>query len=323
MNSFGNKFKITVYGASHEDSMGVIIDGVVPGIKINYSMIDEDLSRRRPKDVGTTKRVEEDIYIVKNGVFNGFTTGAPINIEIPNTNTRTKDYSNIIDHPRPSHADFVANIKYNGFNDYRGGGIFSGRLTACIVVAGSIAKMITPYIYESKIIKLGSEDDAMQYDEYLDNVLIKGDSVGGEIKLTIKNVPVGLGDPLFNKLDARLSYMLMNIPGIKAVSFGSKISKLVYGSKYNDQIINEEGKTKTNHAGGIVGGISNGNDIVINVSIKPTSSIGISQDTFNFKSKELKELKIKGRHDVAFVRRMPVILENACAIVLADYYLSN
>lgn len=323
MNSFGHNFKVTIYGASHESSFGVIIDGVQSGLKIDKKLINEDLSRRRPQAIGTTSRIEQDTYTIKNGIFNEHSTGSAINIEIQNTNIKSADYNNLIDHPRPSHADFVARKKYRGFNDYRGGGIFSGRLTAALVAAGSIAKMLIPFKFNAIITKIGTEIDPEKFDNYLLSVSKLNDSVGGIIKITIKDVGVGLGDPLFNKLDARLSYMLQSIPGVKGVSFGADISEVVYGSKFNDCIIDETGKTLTNNAGGINGGISNGNDIIINVSIKPTSSIKAVQNTYSFKADKISPLIIEGRHDVAFVRRLPVVLENACAIVLADYYLGK
>lgn len=323
MNSYGNKFRVTIYGASHEKSIGVIIDGFPAGIKLDQQLISGDLKRRRPNKVGTTKRIEQDEYEIINGVFNGYTTGASINISIPNKDVKSKDYEKLKNHPRPSHADFVAIKKYDGYNDYRGGGIFSGRLTAPLVIAGSLAKMILPYKFESSITRLGNLVDLDDIDTYLEEISKKGDSVGGEIKLVIKDVPVGIGDPLFNKLDGNLSHILMSIPGVKGIQFGSKIKNVYYGSDYNDIIIDKEGKTKTNHSGGIVGGISNGNDIVLSVFIKPTPSISLNQDTYNLKADNISSLKIKGRHDVAFIRRLPVVIENACAIVLANYEVKN
>lgn len=319
MFSYGNKFKISIYGASHEDTMGLIIEGLKPGITLDLDSINKDLDTRRPSKVGETTRKETDKFIIKNGYFNNKTTGASLHIEVPNSNIRSNDYNNLEKHYRPNHADYVANIKYDGYHDYRGGGIFSGRLTTLLVIAGSIAKSLLDYKISSSLVQVGELKDLNLLDDYLANITKNNDSVGGIVNLRVSNMIVGLGDPFFNKLDASISHLIMSVPGVRGIIFGEDFNVESLGSINNDLIINKEGKTKTNHSGGIVGGISNGNDIVFNVLVKPTSSVGIKQETFNFETNSLEELVIKGRHDVAFVRRIPIVLESVLAICLANY----
>lgn len=322
MNSYGTIFKVTLYGESHQDAIGVIIDGVVPGTLINEKTIKEDLGERRPGLVGTTKRKELDEFIITSGVFNGYATGTPIHVTIQNSDFREKDYVNLINHPRPSHADFVAHAKYKGFNDYRGGGMFSGRLTAPLVIAGAVAKMMVPFEFEHKLRKVGALKDIEKIDDYLKEIEQEGNSVGGVIELRVSKMDIGLGEPFFNKIDSEIAKMMFSIPGVKGVEIGTGFKGVeMLGSEFNDVIIDEKGTTKTNHSGGTSGGISNGNDLLIKVFIKPTPSIKIKQNTFNFKENKMKELTIKGRHDVCFARRTGIVLQNALAIVLADLYL--
>jgi chorismate synthase len=324
MNSYGTLFKITLYGESHQSHIGVVVDGMPPGILIDEEKIKDDLEKRRPGKIGTTKRIEKDEFIITSGVFNGYSTGSPIHLMIENQNIISKDYENLIHHPRPGHADFVAKIKYKGFQDYRGGGRFSGRLTAAIVMAGSLAKMILPFQFSNELIQVGSLKDLTKIDAYLEEVANQNDSVGGIILLKVKDIPIGLGEPFFQKLDAEIAKMLFSIPSVKAVEFGTGFSGIEYfGSQFNDEIINDKGLTKTNHSGGVTGGISNGNDLIVKVMIKPTSSIKKTQETFNFKSSEVERLEIEGRHDVCIARRAGIVLENAMAIVLADLFLMN
>lgn len=323
MFSYGKEFRITIYGSSHDSTIGLIIDGLKPGMKIDVERIMNDLTLRRPSEIGTTKRVELDSLEIKNGLKNGKTTGASLHIEIENKSIIKSDYDNLINHPRPNHADFVANYKYHGNNDYSGGGFFSGRMTSLFVVAGSIAKMILPYTFESKITQIGELTDISMIDEYLNKIKDENDSVGGIVKIRIKNVDIGLGDPIFNKMDAMISHLILTVPGTRGIIFGDDFDVSKKGSENNDLIISRSGETLTNHSGGIVGGITNGNDIVFNVYVKPTSSISKPQNTFNFKTNEVSELKIIGRHDVAFVRRIPIVLESVAAIVLADFYMKK
>ncbi len=322
MNSYGTLFKVTLYGESHQDAIGVVVDGVLPGTKFDNELIFEDLEKRKPKAIGTTPRKEADEVIVTSGVFNGFATGSPIHLMIENKNTKSKDYEHLKKQPRPGHADFVANVKYNGYQDYRGGGRFSGRLTAALVAAGSVAKMMLPYELSNELVQVGSLKDMSKLDEYLKDIVSSGDSVGGIVKLTAKGLPVGLGEPFFEKLDAEIAKMMFSIPAVKGVEFGLGFDGVdKFGSEFNDLILDETGKTKTNNSGGVTGGISNGNDIEFRVFIKPTSSIQKKQETFNFEKGELSTLRVGGRHDVAIVRRVGIVLENALAIVLADAYL--
>jgi chorismate synthase len=324
MNSYGTLFKITLYGESHQSYIGVVVDGMPPGILIDQEKIISDLEKRRPGSVGTTKRIEKDEFIITSGVFNGYSTGSPIHLTIENQNIISKDYENLINHPRPGHADFVAKVKYKGFQDYRGGGRFSGRLTAAIVMAGSLAKMILPFKFSNELIQVGSLKDLSKIDAYLEEVAQKNDSVGGIILLKVKDIPIGLGEPFFQKLDAEVAKMLFSIPSVKAVEFGTGFNGIEYfGSQFNDEIINDQGLTRTNHSGGVTGGISNGNDLIVKVMIKPTSSIKKPQETYNFKSNDVEKLEIEGRHDVCIARRAGIVLENAIAIVLADLFLMN
>lgn len=324
MNQFGTLFKITLYGESHQPQIGVVIDGVPSGIAIDETKITEDLKRRNPNAIGTTPRKEKDVFSITSGVFSGFSTGSPIHIGIPNMDVQSKDYTALKKHPRPGHADFVAHHKYAGFNDHRGGGRFSGRLTAPLVAAGAIAKMVVPFKFSHRIKQLGSLTDLSKIDAYLQTIQDEGDSVGGIIELTVTNLPIGIGEPMFEKVESKVAQMLFSIPAVKGVEFGLGFSGInTKGSTFNDAIIDETGKTKTNHAGGLSGGLTNGNPLVINVFIKPTSSIKKPQESFSLENKEVQTLAIKGRHDVAIARRAPIVLENALAIVLADLYLMD
>ena len=322
MNSYGTLFKITLYGESHQEAIGVIIDGMPSGIKIDVSNIASDLEKRKPLHVGTTPRLETDQVHLLSGVFNDHTTGSPIHLMIKNENIKSKDYEHLIKQPRPGHADFVSSVKYKGFQDYRGGGRFSGRLTAALVAAGSLAKMILPFTFENKLIQVGSLKDMSKIDEYLEDVIKKGDSVGGIIEVVVSHMMVGLGEPFFNKLDGEIGKMMLSIPAVKAVSIGTGFDGIdMFGSQFNDVIMDKTGKTKTNHSGGTSGGISNGNDLVVKVFIKPTSSISSEQETYHMEHQEVKPLSIGGRHDACIARRAGIVIENAIAIVLADLFL--
>ncbi|MDI6452679.1 chorismate synthase [Peloplasma aerotolerans] len=322
MNSYGRFFQVTLYGESHQDAIGVVIDGMPSGILIDESKIKADLVKRQPGAIGTTPRKEADEFRITSGVFNGYSTGSPIHLMIENKNIQSKDYEHLKKHPRPGHADFAANVKYRGFQDYRGGGRFSGRLTAALVAAGAIAKMIIPFELSHKLLQVGNLTDLTLIDEYLEEVSKLGDSVGGLIEVKATNMIVGLGEPFFNKLDSEIGKMMFSIPAVKGVEIGVGFDCLLMkGSTYNDEIIDVQGKTKTNHSGGVTGGLSNGNDLVVKVVIKPTSSIQKEQETFNFDTGKIESLEIGGRHDVCIARRVGIVLENALAIVLADLYL--
>ena len=324
MNSFGQLFKITLYGESHQAMIGVVIDGVPPGIMIDEKKIREDLLKRNPQAIGTTPRKEKDEFVITSGVFEGKSTGSPIHVMIPNSDVQSKDYSNLKRHPRPGHSDFVAHHKYSGFNDYRGGGRFSGRLTAPIVIAGTIAKMVVPFSFSHRFKQIGTLKDMSKLDEYLQSIQDEGDSVGGIIELTVDDVPIGLGEPMFEKVESKASQILFSIPAVKGVQFGLGFDGITMkGSEFNDAIIDAKGQTKTNHSGGLSGGLTNGNPLKVDVFIKPTSSIKKPQSTFNIDQQEVSSLTIKGRHDVAIARRAPIVLESALAIVMADLYLQR
>lgn len=323
MNHFGRLFQINIYGESHGNSVGILLDGVKPGIELSPVDFHTDLQRRKSGGKGTTPRIEPDEIIIESGVFNGYTTGAPILLRFLNTNTKSKDYSNLVNHPRPSHADFTANQKYEGFNDYRGGGHFSARLTLGLVSAGVVAKkMLKDVRFETKLINLGGCTDTTKFNEILDNVILEQDSIGGIVHLKAKGVPIGLGEPYFDSLESMISHLLFSVGGVKGVEFGIGFDgACLKGSSFNDLILDETGKTKTNHNGGINGGISNGNDIELKVFVKPTPSISKAQNTYNFKDSKVEELVIEGRHDAAIILRAMVVLEACLAIALCDAML--
>jgi chorismate synthase len=322
MNIFGTILKLSIYGESHQKEIGFVLDGLPAGLKLDLEQIRHDLNLRRPTAVGTTTRKEADEFEISSGYFNDFTTGAPLHLSIANLDIKSKDYDSLVNHPRPGHADLTAKTRYQSFNDHRGGGHFSGRLTTVIVAAGAIAKQLTPFKYEYQITNLGGLKDLTQIDQYLTQIKADKDSVGGIIQVRIKDVPIGLGNPFFGKVDALLGQVLFAIPAVKGIWFGtSDFSKK--GSQYNDLIIDQTGKSLTNHQGGITGGITNGNDIIINVYVKPTSSIGMSQETYHLGTKKVESLTITGRHDSAIIQRIGVVLTNACALVMSDLFMIN
>lgn len=324
MNSFGTLFRISIYGESHQKAIGVIIDGMKPGVFFDQNLLNQDLDRRKAGAIGTTKRIEADIPIVTSGIFNGHTTGAPIHVMFENNNTKSEDYQNLLKQPRPGHADFTGYQKYKGFNDNRGGGHFSGRLTTTIVAAGSFAKMMLDFDFKTKLVQVGTLKDISKLDSYLESVSQSFDSVGGIIEVRVNKLPVGLGEPFFDSVESKISHILFSIPAVKGVEFGVGFKGIaMYGSSFNDLIIDRSGKTGTNHNGGINGGITNGNELVVRVFVKPASSIFLPQETFNFETNEVKTLKIQGRHDACIARRAVVVLENAVAIALADLYLES
>lgn len=322
MNSFGRLFRITLFGESHGPSVGVSIDGVPTGMSLTEDDFAQDLARRKAGKPGTTPRVEPDLPKIVSGVVDGHTTGAPLTIIFENTNTRSKDYSLLKAMPRPGHSDFGADLKYNGYNDIRGGGHFSARLTLGIVAAGVVAKRIVGSSeINAELVEAGGDKDIAKA---VDAALEAHDSIGGVVLCTGKNIKAGLGEPYFDKFDALLGHILFAVPAVKAVEIGSGVeASRMSGSKHNDRIISKEGATATNNAGGIVGGISNGNDLVVKVTFKPTSSIGIAQETYNFEKDHIDTLVIEGRHDACVALRAPVIVEACVAIVTADLYLMS
>jgi len=322
VNTFGRIFKISIFGESHGDSVGIIIDGCPPGISLNITDFSEDLDRRKSGAKGTTRRLEQDIPLIISGVFNGHTTGAPVSIIFKNENAVSSDYNSIKDIPRPGHADFVASKKFFGFNDLRGGGHFSGRLTLPITAAGVIAKkIISPAKIKAKILEIGGSEN---FGEAIDIAVQNSDSVGGILECRTTDLPVGLGEPFFDSVESVISHLVFSIPSVKAIEFGMGFeSSRRYGSEVNDAIADQTGKTLSNNSGGINGGITNGNELVFRIAVKPASSIGKTQFTFNFSSRTEDQLNIMGRHDACIALRVPPILEAITAIALADLILIN
>ena len=320
MNSFGRIFRVHIFGESHGDCVGVTIDGCPAGLPLTIDDFAPDIERRKGGNKGTTPRKEDDIPQIKTGLFNGKTTGAPITILFDNTNVRSNDYEKQRNIPRPGHADFVAHKKFGGHEDYRGSGHFSGRLTVCLVAAGVIAKKIISEIkVEANILEIGGETDL---EKGLQKAIDAKDSIGGIIECKANGLPVGLGEPFFDSAESLIAHIVFSIPAIRAIEFGTGSSAArMFGSEHNDTIVDESGKTKTNHSGGIVGGISNGNELVFRIAIKPTSSTPKEQQSLNWENNTVENFSVKGRHDLCIALRVPVILEAVTAIVLSDLML--
>lgn len=317
MNSFGKLFRVNIFGESHGSLVGVLLDGVPSGVPIDEADLLSDLARRKSGATGTTPRKEDDIPLIKSGIFKGFTTGAPLLIQIENKNTRSRDYTELRKTPRPGHADFTAFKKFGGYEDFRGGGHFSGRLTTGLVAAGVIAKkIIDPVQVSTEILEVGGSKDI---DAAINRAVEEKDSIGGIIECRLKGVPAGLGEPFFDSFEAVISHAVFSIPAIKGIEFGSGFSAAkMKGSEHNDNFISTDGKTETNHAGGINGGITNGNEVIFRIAVKPTSSTSKKQRTMNFVSNKMQDLNVEGRHDTCIALRVPVVLEAVTAIVTAD-----
>ncbi|KAA9040748.1 chorismate synthase [Ginsengibacter hankyongi] len=326
MNSFGRLFRVSIFGESHGDFVGVNIDGCPAGIGMAAADFAEDIERRKPGAKGTTPRKEDDIPQFISGVFNEKATGAPLTILFKNSNTRSGDYEKQRAVPRPGHADFVAHKKFNGFEDYRGGGHFSGRLTVAIVAAGVVAKKIIESIstgnkigIHSTILEIGGETDI---EKGLQKAIDEKDSVGGIVECRVNNLPIGLGEPFFDSAESIISHAVFSIPAVKGIEFGAGFAAAkMFGSQHNDALINADGTTKTNNAGGILGGITNGNDLVFRIVVKPTSSTPKEQQTLNSETGNVEPFSVKGRHDLCIALRVPVILEAVTAMVIADLML--
>ena len=349
-NTFGSAVKVTLFGESHGDSIGAVIDGIAPGIEIDYDFIDKQLDRRRSKTHVCTQRAEIDDYKIISGVFEGHTTGTPICIVIPNRDTRSSDYQLFSSVARPGHADYTANCKYHGYQDFRGGGHFSGRITVALVAAGAIIQSALEKkgVFIGTHIKRIAGVNDRAFENYVDDVkylhsakfsildnsaqnkmieqasIIKAnnDSTGGIMETAIVGVPAGVGEPWFDSIESMISHAMFSIPAIKGVEFGSGFACVdMTGSQMNDEFyIAESGDvlTKSNHNGGINGGISNGMPIVFSCAVKPTSSISRKQKTVNFIDKVDTEIEIGGRHDSTIVPRACVVAETLSAIVIAD-----
>jgi chorismate synthase len=326
MNSFGRLFRINIFGESHGDFVGLSIDGCPPGIGMTVSDFSEDIERRMPGAKGTTPRKEDDIPQFISGVFNDKTTGAPLTILFKNSNTRSGDYEKQRAVPRPGHADFVAHKKFNGFEDYRGGGHFSGRLTVAIVAAGVVAKRIIAFLsaenkisIHSTILEIGGEKDI---EKGLQKAIDEKDSVGGIVECHVTNLPIGLGEPFFDSAESLLSHAVFSIPAVKGIEFGAGFAAAkMFGSQHNDALINADGTTVTNNAGGILGGLTNGNELVFRIVVKPTSSTPKEQQTLNIETGNVEPFSVKGRHDLCIALRVPVVLEAVTAMVVADLML--
>ena len=318
MNSFGRLFRIHIFGESHGECVGLTIDGCPAGLPLNVEDFKTDMERRKGGiQKGTTPRKEDDIPVFKSGLFNGMTTGAPITILFENNNTRSDDYEKLRNIPRPGHADLVAHKKFGGYEDYRGSGHFSGRLTACLVAAGVIAKKLLADIFiTATILEIGGEKDL---DRGLQKAIDAKDSVGGIIECQTTGLPIGLGEPFFDSVEAMLSHAAFAIPAVKGIEFGAGFAAAkMFGTQHNDAILNADGGTATNNAGGIIGGITNNNDLVFRIVVKPTSSTAKEQTTLNWVTNEPDTLSVKGRHDLCIALRVPPVLEAVTAFVLAD-----
>ncbi len=348
-NTFGSSISVTLFGESHGEEIGAVLDGIAPGIKIDYEYIEKKLAERRPKDALSTARREPDNFRIVSGAYQGYTTGTPLTVLIKNENTRSGDYDKLRDTPRPSHADFSAECKYHGFQDTRGGGHFSGRITAPLVAVGAILRSAL----KNKGIEIGThikslhnvpdrefeniENDVRLLDgkefpalsdeaaEKMKNEILTardmGDSVGGVLESAIVGIPAGVGEVWFDSVESVISHVLFSIGGIKGVEFGRgfDIAKL-YGSEANDGM-RTDGKrvyTTTNNNGGIVGGITNGMPIIVRSAVKPTPSIYKSQKTVNLSTMENADIKIEGRHDPAIIHRVKTVVDSVLAIAVSD-----
>lgn len=320
MNSFGNIFRTTIFGESHGPAIGIVIDGCPSGISINPGDFTADLTRRQSGSRGTTKRREPDLPEILSGVINDKTTGAPITLITRNNDKISSDYDEFKSIPRPGHADFVAGVKYSGYSDMRGSGHFSGRITWGLVAAGVVAKkIVSDSAISAKLISAGGSENI---EEAIEKAIASNDSIGGIIECRIKNVPAGLGEPFFYSFESALSHLIFSIPAIKGIEFGAGFAAAsMRGSVHNDAFVDSVGKTATNNAGGINGGITNGNEVIFRVVVKPTSSTGAEQTTFNFSEGRMTTLNVKGRHDTCIALRIPVIVEAAAAIAMADLFL--
>lgn len=322
MNTFGNIFRVSIFGESHGKWVGITIDGCPAGINLVEADFLPDLERRKAGAAGTTPRKEEDTPIFVSGIFNEMTTGAPLTIVFENNNIRSSDYTALRDTPRPGHADFVLHQKFNGFNDYRGGGHSSGRLTVALVAAGVIAKKLLHGIsVEAKLVEAGGNPDI---EAAIEKAIADNDSIGGIVACSVTGLPVGLGEPFFNSVESVISHAVFSIPAIKGIEFGSGFGAArMTGSQHNDPIIDIAGTTKTNNAGGINGGITNGNELYFRVAVKPTSSTPREQQTWNTATQSVEPFTVKGRHDLCIALRVPVVVEAVTALCLADLYLHN
>ena len=326
MNTFGRKFRVSIFGESHGELIGVTLDGVPAGLSISEKDFEQDILRRKSGAKGTTPRIEADQPIIVSGVFEGHATGAPLTIVFKNTNTHSSDYSLFSAMPRPGHADLTAAIKWDECQDPRGGGHFSGRLTLPVVAAGVVAKKILADLtmldetpcneVSAKIVELGGL--TADWDEAIEEAIKEGDSLGAVIECTVPQIDPGYGEPFWDSVESNLAHAIFAIPGVRGIEFGDGFrAAAMKGSEHNDPI-GTDGRPTKNGAGGVNGGITNGAPIVFRTAFKPTSSIRKAQQTYNFEKQEMDTLEVPGRHDVCFALRAPVVVEAMTAIVLAD-----
>ena len=318
MNTFGRIFRVSVFGESHGEQIGVTLDGVPEGISIGPEDFVSDIERRAGGAQGTTARREADVPEIVSGLYDGHTTGAPLTILFANKDIRPSDYADFDEMPRPGHADYVAAVKWDWANDPRGGGHFSGRMTLPVVAAGVVAKkVLAPMTFKAALVEMGGSTDPSEWPSLLQQAAEEGDSLGGVVDCMVEGVPIGLGEPFWDSVESLLSHAVFSIPGVRGIEFGDGFkASAMRGSEHNDPF-GAEGPVK-NGAGGVNGGISNGAPIHFRVAFKPTSSISRPQTTYNFKTERMDTLHIKGRHDVCFAQRCPVIVEAMAAIVLSD-----
>lgn len=339
MNTFGRKFRIALSGESHGDFVAVEIEGVPAGIPLVPEDFTADLERRKGGRKGTTPRAEKDIPEILRGTRNGLTTGTTLKIAFANENIDRRDYERLSSIPRPGHADWTRRIKYGPDSLSSGGGMFSGRMTLPLVAAGVVAKkIISPARICARLTEAGgfifpgycgdSPESARgpldfpEFVELLDKTAAEGDSIGGIVECVCENVPAGIGDPFFDTAESMIAHIAFAVPGIRGIEFGDGFKAAsMHGSEHNDPFCDIAGHTSKNGAGGINGGITNGNPIVFRVAVKPTSSIARTQTSINLATGRMEEFKIKGRHDVCFALRVPVVIESIAAIYLCDAML--
>ena len=348
-NVFGNAITVTLFGESHGDMIGAVLDGIAPGIAIDHEYIERKLAMRRPSGKISTARVEGDKYYIVSGTYNGYTTGTPLTVLIENANPKSADYCELRDKPRPGHADYTAEVKYHGYQDPRGGGHFSGRITAALVAVGAIlsaALLKKGIAIGTHIASVGSVNDrgfenisedikalgerlfpvlsesaVKEITALIESAAKDGDSVGGVLETAIIGLPAGVGEPWFDSVESRLSHIVFSVPGVKGVEFGDGFAMTnMLGSEANDSFVIEGGEivTKTNHNGGINGGITNGMPIIMRSAVKPTPSIFKEQATVNLKEMKNDTLTVKGRHDPCIVHRARAVIDAVAAIAVAD-----
>ena len=361
MNTFGRKFRVSIFGESHGELVGVVLDGVQPGIELSEEDFVQDLARRKSGAKGTTPRIEEDRPMLVSGVYEGCTTGAPLTIVFRNMNTKSSDYSQFVAMPRPGHADLTAALKWDDYQDPRGSGHFSGRLTLPIVAAGVVAKKMlysltildeTPAKeVNARLVELGGisldsceqiatgealamtcgdeahaamcggNDLPARWQEAIDKAMEEGDSLGAVVECTVPEIDPGYGEPFWDSVESTIAHAIFSIPGVRGLEFGDGFQAARMKGSEHNDPIGADGRPLKNGAGGVNGGITNGAPLTFRVAFKPTSSIRKAQQTFNFQTGEMDTLEIKGRHDACFALRTPVVVEAMTAIALADLAL--